>query len=210
DRQAIGLGALARFFRRPGAGAWTAVVVLLRSGEAMATYVFNQMLVDLGLDVGTIGWISGGVYAVGALLGALAGGILVELLPRRTALVSFTALQALALLAYALVQNAPLTALATVVFLVAFTGGMATTALYTTMMDASLPPTAATDFTLQQSLCALGPVLGIAFSGFSASFLGFSGHYVLCAGFGVATVLLILRAEIPGTPAAALAQSAEA
>ena len=209
-RRSVTFGSLGRFFKRPGIAGWVLVVVLLRTGEAMATYVFNQMMVDLGVGVATIGWISGGVYAVGALLGALSGGLLVEGLRRRTALTAFTTAQALALGGYALAVQGSVTALGTAAFLVAFTGGMATTALYATMMDASLPPAAATDFTLQQSLCAFGPVLGITLSGFSAAALGFEGHFFLCGLLGLGTVLLLLRVRLPEPPGRSLAVEAEA
>ena len=95
----------------------------------------------------------------------------------------------------------PVTAMA------AFTGGMSTAALYTSMMDRSDPKTAATDFTLQQSLCAVGPMIGAMVSGFSAAGLGYAAHFLLSAGvllIGVALVAgrLTTRHAAPATPAA--------
>jgi len=198
DRTPVGMKALVRFFQRPGMGAWSAVVLLYRAGETMATYVFNQMLVDLGVSVGTIGWISGGVYAVGALAGALLSGAFIQRLGRKPALVGFALAQAAATTGYALAANGGnIPIFATAAFFMAFTGGMATTALYTVMMDASSQDAAASDFTLQQSMSAMGPLVGTAFSGFSAASLGFAGHYILCACLTLAAVVLVLRTKLP-------------
>jgi PAT family beta-lactamase induction signal transducer AmpG len=77
--------------------------------------------------------------------------------------------------------------------LAAFVGGMATTALYTNMMDRCDPHTAASDFTLQQSLSAVGPIFAAAFSGFSAAGLGYPVHFVICALIALAAPLLAAR-----------------
>ena len=70
---------------------------------------------------------------------------------------------------------------------------MATTALYTSMMDRSRSETAATDFTLQQSLAAIGPVIAASFSGFSAAALGYGGHFLVATGVQVAVVLIAAK-----------------
>lgn len=198
--RAVGWRDLGRFFRRPGAGGWIAVVLLFRAGEAMATYVFNQMLVDQGIALATIGVISGVVYAGGALTGALCAGALVHRLGRRRSLVGFVAVQGAATLSYALAVGGGPIVLGVAAFVVAAAGGLATTALYAGMMDASSERTGATDFTLQQSLAALGPLVGTALSGFSAARFGFAGHYLLCAALSFAVVALLLRAAPPRAP----------
>jgi MFS family permease len=204
--QGLGMANLARFFRRSGSLRWSAVVVLFRTGETMATYVFNQMMVDLGVGLATIGWISGMIYAAGALGGALLGGALAQRLERRRALTTFATLQAAATGGYILAVGGQIWLLGIAAFVMAFTGGMATTALYTSMMDASSQRSAATDFTLQQSLSAFGPLAGTALSGFSAAHLGFTGHYVLCALVTLATVALLLGTTLPRQPEASLAE----
>ncbi len=205
--RAIGWSALTQFFRRPGAPAWALVVIVFRSGETMATYVFNQMMVDLGLPLTTIGLVSGVVYAVGALAGALTGGLLLGRVAREGAIVGFALAQAVATGAYLLVTNGTTTTLALAAFTMAFCGGMATTALYTRMMDESAPETAATDFTLQQSLAAIGPLAGTALSGFSAARLGYAGHYVLCAAISLATVALLVTLDHPRRPREGVAEA---
>lgn len=195
----VGYAALRRFFTRPGAAAWVLLLLLFRSGEAMATFSFNQLLLELGLGLGDIGLLAGLLYAVGALTGSLAGGWLVAKLGRRPALLLFAVLQSLAILVYLAPAggSAGLGVLAGALLLVAFAGGASTAALYTTMMDASRPESAGTDFTIQQSLCAVGPVVGTSLSGFSVAAWGFGGHFLLCAAIALAAFFLALAQTLP-------------
>ncbi len=187
--------ALGRFFRRSGNGGWIAVLVLFRAAEAMALTMAKPLFVDLGLGLARIGLIVGLGNSIGALLGAIAGGIAVERLGRRRAMAGFSAFQAFALAAFLLpaggVASVPL--LWIISLIASLAGGMATAALYTSMMDRSRTESAATDFTLQQSLAAVGPLVGSALSGFSAESLGYSGHFVLCAVLAAVVAILVGR-----------------
>jgi predicted MFS family arabinose efflux permease len=80
---------------------------------------------------------------------------------------------------------------------VAWTGGMATAALYTAMMDAAAERTAGTDFTVQQSLAAIGPMLATGLSGFVVSSAGYAGVYVLAAAWALAAVALVRGMALP-------------
>lgn len=195
----VGYGALRRFFTRPGALPWIFLLLLFRSGEAMATFSFNQLLLELGLKLTEIGLLAGMLYAVGALAGSLVGGALVRILGRRPAVLTFAVVQAAAILAYLPPAggSSALGTLAVALTLVAFAGGASTAALYTVMMDASRPETAGTDFTIQQSLCAVGPVIGTGLSGFSVATWGFGGHFLLCAGVTFAAFLIAFAQTLP-------------
>ena len=194
--------ALGRFFRRPGAVTWVAVLVLYRSGDAMALTMAKPMLVDLGLDLGQIGLIVGVGSSAAALAGALVGGWAIERVGRKRALASFAAVHGAALLGFALpaLGWSSLPTLWAVSVVVAFAGGMATTALYTHMMDRSSAESGGTHFTLQQSLAAVGPLIGAAASGLVAESLGFAAHFGVCAALSLLVALLVavgLRAEAP-------------
>ena len=210
SNQRVGYAALRRFFarpgvrrfsgeKRPGTSTWVALLLVFRSGETMATFSFNQLLLELGLELGEIGLLAGLVYAVGALTGSLAGGWLVARLGRRPALLLFAAVQSLAILAY-LVPTAGqsgLGLLTVVLLVVSCAGGASTAALYTVMMDACEDDTAGTDFTIQQSLCAIGPVIGTSLSGFSVAAWGFGGHFLLCAAIAFAGFVLAFAQTLP-------------
>ncbi len=201
-RSRIDYRALGRFFRRPGAAPWVAVLVLYRAGDAMALTMARPMLVDLGLDLAQIGLIVGLGVSVAALVGALAGGVAIERIGRKRALALFAAVHALALLGYGLpaLGWSSLPILWAVSIGAALAGGMATTALYTHMMDRSSVASGGTDFTLQQSLAAAGPLAGAAASGLLAEALGYAGHFAVCAGMSAFVALLVVAGlrVVPG------------
>nr|XP_061811979.1 schizokinen exporter SchE-like [Nerophis lumbriciformis] len=192
ERRAVGWRDLGRFFRRSSILPWVAVLLLWRAGETMVQWMFNPMLVDLGYAVEQIGLLLGVVGSLASLFGAVVGGLLTARWGRRRALLSFGSLLALALLAYTVpgLGISGLTMIYTVVAASAAAGGMATAALYTRMMDHSRTATAATDFTLQQSLAALGPMVAAAGSGFTAAALGYAGHFALAASVQISVVAL--------------------
>jgi len=174
---------MGRFMARPGALTWVAILLLYRTGDAMALTMLNPMLIDRGLTLESIGLTLGLAGSLGALGGALSGGMLVHRVGRKRSLYLFGVLQAMAQCAYLLPAFGSVTTsvLYAVVATVAFAGGLATASLYTNMMDRSDQLSAATDFTLQQSLCAVGPLIGSTLSGFCAARLGYPTHFVLCA-----------------------------
>lgn len=196
----VDYAALARFFKQPGHLVWIAILILYRAGDAMAVTMAKPLLVDLGLSLSQIGLVIGLGSSFSALAGALTGGSLVNRLGHRTALVAFALLQSLALLGYLLPAQglllpaqgfASLGIIWGVSMMAAFSGGAATTALYTHMMDVSSPQSGGTDFTLQQSLAALGPLVGAALSGWIAQSIGYSWHFIICAAMSVAAAALV-------------------
>jgi PAT family beta-lactamase induction signal transducer AmpG len=191
----IDFAALRRFVKRPGATTWILILLVYRAGETMAMTMFNPMLVDGGLSLEAIGVTVGVVGSIGAFSGAMAGGWLIASIGRKTSLVMFGLLQAIALCAYLVPAGGSFRpgTIYLVVLSVAFAGGMATASLYTNMMDRCDPKTAATDFTLQQSLCAFGPLLGASLSGFSAARFGYSAHFFICATVALGSTLIVAR-----------------
>jgi predicted MFS family arabinose efflux permease len=193
DGRRVGMGDLLRFFGRPGMGAWVVVLLLWRAGETMATWMVNPMLIDRGFSLEQVGLTLGMCGSTGALAGALLGGWSVKRWGRFAALLGTGAIAALCLLVLLIPAGGfggwPALVLAAVA--VAFGGGAATAALYTAAMDASRRSTAGTDFTLQQSLAAIGPLLAAGISGFSVARLGYGGHFSLAAAVQIGVVGIV-------------------
>ena len=185
---------IGRFFARTGV-LWAMVVALYRVGETMALYIVGPMLVNFGYSMEEIGVVVGVAGSVASMVGALLGGHAVGRLGRKRALVTFAALQApaLTLLILPATGRIGLAGIYAILMIVTFVGGMGTAALYTAMMDKSTSSHAATDFTVQQSLAAVGPLVGTALSGFIAESLGFSAYFALAATICLGTALLIAR-----------------
>jgi PAT family beta-lactamase induction signal transducer AmpG len=182
------------WLKRPGSGGWLLLLFLYKAGEALATGMLRTFLTDAGLSLTEIGWMLGGVGFTAGLLGALLGGALVNRLGRRHALILFGVLQMGAVLLYALVARGASLPLLTVVCGVEhLTGGMATAALFTVMMEQCRPEHAGADYTVQASVVVIATGLSATVSGFSAQALGYAGHFLLAAVLcAVGTVYVLL------------------
>lgn len=183
------VGAFRRFVSRRGAWAWLAVLCLYKMGEALGGGMLRPFLVDRGLSVGEVGAMLGVAGFTAGLLGALVGGWLVQRVGRLSALLVFGVVQSLGVLGYllpALLPELPRQALYALCMGEHFTGGLATVALFTLMMDACGEQSSATDYTLQASVVVITTGAAAALSGFVAGPLGYAWH------FGISGVLSLL------------------
>jgi RhtX/FptX family siderophore transporter len=187
------------FLRRPGAWRLLAVVVTYKAGEAFATGMLRPFLADLGLSLGDIGLLVGTVGFVAGLVGALVGGALIGRLGRRPALLVFGFLQAAAVASYAFLgfhaahAHLSRSLLFAVCGLEHLTGGMATAALFTCMMDWCAPGTSATDYTVQASAVVIATGLAATAAGASAQALGYFRHFGLATGLALGALLAVAR-----------------
>jgi len=189
-------GARARhFLRRPGARRLLALIIAYKAGDAFATGMLRPFLADAGLTLADIGWLLGTVGFVAGLVGALCGGVLVDRLGRRRALLVFGGLQAATVAGYAALAWAhpPRALLYLLCGAEHFAGGTATAALFTCMMDWCRPESSATDYTVQASAVVVATGLASALSGFSAQALGYGAHFVLAALLSLAALVMVRR-----------------
>ncbi|MCU0683937.1 MAG: MFS transporter, partial [Polyangiaceae bacterium] len=184
-------GGLRGFFRRPGVLTWLAFVASFKAFEALGAAMLRPFLVDRGFRLVEIGWALGTVGSIASLGGALGGGLLVNRLGRRGALVTFGLAQSACLGAFGLAAfaGASRPALIGLCGLEHAAGGMATTALFTVMMDACRPKTAATDYTVQACANVMATGLASVLSGFVAESVGYGAHFLVAAGLGAFAAL---------------------
>jgi MFS transporter, PAT family, beta-lactamase induction signal transducer AmpG len=185
------------YLRQPRIWPWVAILVLYKSFDALAGPMVKPMMVDQGYSLTDIGAIVGAAGSIAGLLGAAAGGLGVMYLGRRRALLLFGVLQLVAVAAYLIPASGAggITGLYIAVIADTFFGSMATTALFTMMMDNCRPEHAGTDYTVQASIIVISVSLIASVSGVSAESLGYVGHFSLTAGLtaaGLAVVALLL------------------
>jgi PAT family beta-lactamase induction signal transducer AmpG len=189
------------FLRRPGAIEIVVLLVTYKFGDAFSTGMLRPFLADAGLPLSEIGKLLGTVGFVAGLLGALAGGALVNRVGRRSSLLGFGALQALTVAGYAYLAHEHMGRPLLYVLCAAehFAGGMATAALFTCMMDWCGSAMSATDYTVQASAVVVATGIASSVSGFSAQALGYFNHFVvatvLAAAALVAVALLFPKPE---------------
>jgi RhtX/FptX family siderophore transporter len=181
------------WFLRPGIPSWLGLLLIYKSGEALATGILRPFLVDRGLSLADLGWLVGTVGFAAGLIGAMLGGVLVNVLGRRVALAIFGLLQSVAVGGYALMAHGlPLSWLYAVTALEHLASGMATAALFTAMMDICRAERAATDYTIQACAVVVATGAAQALSGFSAQHLGYVGHFSASAMLSVLGAIYVV------------------
>lgn len=179
--------AMTRLLGEPALRPWFALLVLYKAGESLGSKIVGVFLKDQGWSIEQIGALLGGGGSTFGMIGALAGGALVRPLGRQRALVVFGLVQAAAVAAWSLpaAWGADGGLVWGVMAVEHVASGMATAALFTAMMDACAPASAATDYTVQASVVVFATILAAAASGWAAANLGYPAHFLaagaLCA-----------------------------
>lgn len=169
------------FFQLSGAGAWLLFLLTYKVGDAFGTVMIRPHLVDLGVTLPEFAELLGLWGTVAGLVGALLGGVLLKLLPRMPALMLFVCLEGIAIASYALVTSLDWSLIYTLVIAEHITGGMATVALFTVMMDRCRESSAGSDYALQSCLVVLSTLVATSLAGFSAASFGYAMHYCFAA-----------------------------
>lgn len=196
---------LSGFVRRPGAWRFLVLILIFKFGDALALGMVRPLLVDRGLGLADIGWLLGTVGFSAGLVGAMAGGALVARLGRTRSMVIFGGLQAITVLGYGWVAATPgadKTLLYVLTAVEHIAGGMATSALFTRMMDWCRAESSATDYTVQASLYVVATGLAGSISGVSAQHLGYVNHFFGSGLLAIGALALVrtLDVEPPHAP----------
>ncbi|MFT6190214.1 MAG: MFS family permease [Oleispira sp.] len=181
------------FLRLPGAGAWLLLLLTYKVGDAFGTVMIRPHLVDLGVTLPEFAELLGVWGTVAGLLGALMGGLLLKVFNRLQALIVFVALEGLAIGLYSLLTTLDWTLIYTLIITEHITGGMATVALFTVMMDRCREASAGSDYALQSCLVVLSTLVASSVAGFFAAQFGYVLHYYFAAALcGLAVLVLLL------------------
>jgi MFS transporter, PAT family, beta-lactamase induction signal transducer AmpG len=204
----VALGAVMAFVRRPRVAAWLAVIAVYKLGDALLGPMARTMLVDAGYTLADIGWLFGTWGSAAGLAGAMLGGLAAQRAGRLPALVGAGLVHTALLAAWAWPALLPgvadaRTLIAVLVVVEHLTGGMATVALFTAMMDICDARTGGTDYTVQASVVVATQFLGSVLSGISAQTIGYGGHFLVTAAVSLLGVVVMARAfarrpDVPG------------
>jgi hypothetical protein len=183
---------------------WCLAIGFYKFGDGFGSAMVRPFLVDHGWSMVQIGQIVGTAGSVAGMTGALLGGAFARR-GRLRALVVAGLVHAALMGAYALaVGEGSVAVVGGLLVLEHVTGGMATVALFTAMMDACDRRTGATDYTVQASVVVFASGIASGVSGFAAAFTGYVAHFVvagvLCVLGTLAMVPLYRRGVAPGEP----------
>ena len=180
------------FLRLPGAGTWLLLLLTYKVGDAFGTVMIRPHLVDLGVTLPEFAELLGVWGTVAGLVGALLGGLLLKYLARMQALMLFVCLEGIAIGLYSLLTSLDWTLIYALIIAEHVTGGMATVALFTVMMDRCRESSAGSDYALQSCLVVLSTLVASSLAGFFAANFGYVMHYYLAAllcGLGLLAML---------------------
>ena len=206
-KDAVSFAAVLHFVMKNKGGmlAWCAGLALFKIGDAFGSPMTSTLLIDKGYLVDDIAWLLGTLGSAAGMAGAMAGGLAAHR-GRLRALVGCGLVHAVLMASYALPVFFDLDKDLVGVLVVGehFTGGMATVALFTAMMDACDAKAGATHYTTQASVVVLASGLGSAVSGVSAANLGYDLHFVIagvvCAMGTLTMIPLYLLKWAPRDP----------
>ena len=180
------------FLSRSGAWAWAAILLIFKLGHASATGMLRPWLVDTGYSLTDIAWILGAAGFIAGLIGAALGGALASRYPRGRVklLIYFGVLQCLAVISYLwpLMTEHETYKVAAAAAFDHFTSGLATSVLFTLMMDACSEERAASDYTLQACVVVISQQIATVLSGVSAERFGYANHFAISATLAVVAV----------------------
>ncbi|MAE33741.1 MAG: MFS transporter, partial [Oceanospirillaceae bacterium] len=165
------------FFRLDSPWLWLALIAFYKFGDAYGTQMIRPYLSDMGISLEQMGALLGIGGFIAGLSGALLGGWLAGRFPRATALMLFLALETCAMLGYTLVSEGEIVTVWLAVIAEHVAGGMATAALFTVMMDRCREHSEGADYAFQSCVVIITGMVAGALSGYSATHLGYVGHF---------------------------------
>lgn len=190
-RQASGGGGLREalgWLVLPGNAGWLGALALYKVGHHLAQGMLRPWLVDSGMGLADIGWLLGAGGFSAGLVGAILGGLSVNVLGRRAVLGAWGLAAAAGVAGYASLASSGVAgglALWGVVLVEHLASGMATAALFTVMMDACREEHESSDYTLQASAVVIASGVAAAASGFVAEAIGYGGLLWCASALGV-------------------------
>ncbi|MGE8659987.1 MAG: MFS transporter [Achromobacter sp.] len=204
---------LAHALGRPNVRLGLAITVVFQAGARLAYGMTPLLLLDRGVPLATVGWISGAGTVGAGLAGTLLGALLLKRCGAARAIGVALALQTLALAAFlaAVVASSRLPQvgpswLVALALLKAATVAIGFVALYAFLMGQASPAQAGVDFTLFQCADAMVATIGGVAAGWLAQHLGYDACFGAAAALGAAGLALIpallrrLPPPLPGEP----------
>jgi PAT family beta-lactamase induction signal transducer AmpG len=187
-----------------------AFIILVRSGEFMVSSMVSAFAVDLGIK-SHYGWIAGGIGLPASIAGALIGGWTISRLGLKRVIWPFLLAQNLTNVAYMLLAGglssylAVNTGAASPAFIGAgnlalvagvhgfeqFASGLGTAVLTTFLMRICRMEFKAAHFAIGSGLMSLGGIVAGVSSGFIASWLGYSGMFLVSFIISIPGMLLL-------------------
>lgn len=194
DDGRVGIRSHWAFLKQPGLGAWLGVLMVFKIPDALGSAMVKPMLVDRGMGLDEIAFLTLVLSSVGLAAVFLAGMVLDRWGMSRS-LMLLALLQAGAMLAYAplALGHGGVSMIWSVCLFEQVVDAFSTVALFAIMMEVCRPGHEGADFTVQA--CLQGLVAGIAgsLSGFIAGLTSLGLLFIAAGGFGLLVCMIVYR-----------------
>ncbi|MTD27112.1 muropeptide MFS transporter AmpG [Erwinia sorbitola] len=183
------------FFNRNNAWLILSLIVLYKLGDAFAASLTTIFLIrGVGFDAGDVGLVNKTLGLIATIIGALAGGVLMQRLSLFRALMLFGILQAVSNLGYWVlsVTDKHLYSMAAAVTVENLCGGMGTAAFVALLMTLCNRSFSATQFALLSALSAVGRVYVGPVAGWFVESWGWPAFYAFSVVAALPGLLLLL------------------
>lgn len=200
DAGATHRASLRAFFMQPQAWLILGFALTYRASEGLVRGMEGAYLVDIGLPLSWIGYLSGGAAATAGIFGALVAALIIRYAGLDRTLLLLGLLRTLCFLAFALNAAGILPGIAVAMSASAFQTFlryMELVALYSFFMRSSSRQQPGTDFTILACAELIVYLAGSSVAGFLADRFGYSALFTLATGIslaGVAAAVIMLNA----------------
>ncbi len=184
------------FFKRPGSLEILLFIILYKLGDIAAAQMTTPYILKyVGFSRTELGTIYKGFGMVATIAGALLGGAIMSRWPLRRSLFVFGVLQGISILTFILLEftGRQIWALAVVIGVENFCGGMGTSAYTAFLMGLCNRKFTATQYALLSSLMAVGSYVTGAPTGYLADAVGWVMFFVICTVLALPGLLLLFR-----------------
>ncbi|WP_039056233.1 muropeptide MFS transporter AmpG [Enterobacter sp. Bisph1] len=186
------------FFGRNNAWLILLLIVLYKLGDAFAMSLTTTFLIrGVGFDAGEVGVVNKTLGLIATIIGALAGGVLMQRLSLFRALLVFGVLQALSNAGYWLlaVTAKNIFTMGIAVFFENLCGGMGTAAFVALLMTLCNKSFSATQFALLSALSAVGRVYVGPLAGWFVESYSWSTFYLFSIVAGLPGLVLLVMCK---------------
>jgi len=172
---------------------WIILLFIYMGNQVLARTLLPSILAERNFTESEIGFTIG-VFGNGAsIAGAVLGGLFIQSLGRRRSLITYGLLKIPVFFLLLVIPNTEIGHGWVIGSILCndFMAGLATVALFTVMMDKCRLDSPGTDFTIQQSMNAIGVVFFVFLSGAILENFGFTSLVITASLIGLLSVILV-------------------
>ncbi len=195
-----GFGHIASYLKKEN-NYWLFLLFIYMGNQILARTLLPSLLAERHFSESEIGFTIGVFGNAASIAGAVLGGLFIQSLGRKRSLITYGLLKIPAFFLLLVIPNMAMSHGWVIASILCndFMAGLATVALFTVMMDKCRRESPGTDFTIQQSLNAIGVVLFVFLSGAILHSFGFTVLVISAAIIGLISVVFVWKMPIDET-----------